>query len=197
METKDTMETREKMETIKYKIKLYGYWHVGGKDGANPQLDNAVLKDKNNNPYIGGKTLKGLIKDAAVFISQYRPDLVSAEFIERVFGVADGKPLKSDAIPNKFNNATLEQTIPDNLTHLLYHHKTSTALEQNKKAKEHSLRATEVCVPLELTATIENVNTSDVKAMNYCIKGVKMLGENRFRGIGRCEFVLLEPKIDE
>ena len=48
---------------MKIEIKLYSFWSVGsGKVGCS--LDSIVLRDKDNLPYIPGRTFKGLLRDA-------------------------------------------------------------------------------------------------------------------------------------
>ena len=54
------------MKTIKYNIALFSYWAIGSGTGQGKGLDNILLKDDDNLPFIPGKTLKGLLRDAAV-----------------------------------------------------------------------------------------------------------------------------------
>ena len=181
------------MQNINYTITFYGYWHAGGKDGANATLDNAVLKDDNNNPYIGGKTIKGLVRDAAGFIKEHQLKLIDTDFINTIFGKEDEdyKGKTEGRIENKFNSATPEFIIPSDLAPYLYHKKTSTAITDNKQAKEHSLRTSELTIPMVLHGSIENF-TGNKDDLAKCFQSIKLLGENRYRGIGRCEFKIKE-----
>lgn len=179
------------MKDINYKITFYSYWHAGGKDGANKEVDNAVLKDKNNLPYIGGRTMKGLIKDGARFVNKYQPSLVSDDFIKTFFKEGDKKYEENETVENKFSSATLGFTIVKKKTHLLYHKKSNTAIEQDKQAKNSSLHTTEVTIPLTLMGRIENF-TGDEKMLKLSIKAVKKLGEKRFKGLGRCKIEIIK-----
>ena len=53
------------MKTIKYKIEMLSDWHVGSGLDAGAESDAVVLKNEMGLPYIPGKTIKGLLKDAA------------------------------------------------------------------------------------------------------------------------------------
>jgi len=49
---------------LNYKIKILSDWHIGSGLDSATDVDALVLKDDNKLPYIPGKTIKGLIKDA-------------------------------------------------------------------------------------------------------------------------------------
>ncbi len=171
---------------ITYRLQFNSYWHAGGKGGSTKEVDNAVLKDKNGLPYIGGKTMKGLIKDAANFINTYDKDLVSDAFMTTVFYEKDKAYINEDEVKNNFSSATLSPTISEAYAHLLFHKKSSTAIVTNKQAKKHSLRTTEVTVPLVLEGSIANFTGDDMMLENS-FKALKKLGEKRFKGLGRCQ----------
>lgn len=181
------------MENIRYKITFYSYWHVGGKEGANMEVDTTPLKDKNGFPYIGGKTLKGLIKRGASYVTNYQKELVSQKFIRTVFGEQDQSydNGSNNVIYNKFSSARLSPKIEKKYTGLLYHKKQYTALDHNKQAIAHSLRVIEATIPLELEASIENF-TGNKEMLKISLKAVKKLGVKRFRGFGRCVFEIIE-----
>ena len=50
--------------TIDYTICFFSPWHCGSGTSAGADVDELVVKDKNGMPYIPGKTLKGLIREA-------------------------------------------------------------------------------------------------------------------------------------
>ena len=172
-------------QQLRYQIQFYGYWHVGSGLSASTYADAVVLKDVERLPIIPGKTLKGLLREAAQTIQQHQSDLISASFIQDVFGESGEKAERADdqqtAIYTQsachFSNATLsghlrEQlmnaTLPDeqnpiNLVNSLYEVLSSTQIEKGL-AKEGSLRQLEVCVPLPLYAVIEGDN---IKTTTY------------------------------
>ncbi|APF18782.1 protein of unknown function DUF324 [Caldithrix abyssi DSM 13497] len=180
------------MSKLTYKIDFFSDWHMGTGLSSGSDADLLVIKDKNGLPFIPGKTLKGLFKDAA-------KDLLDAHyldtnFIREVFGVDSTENSDEESIPGKafFSNAELSDNVKkllkDNTTHI-YRRISSTAIEKNGQAKEHSLRTFEVTVPLTLYATIENIPASvNIDTLIACMKMIKRIGTGRNRGFGRCEF---------
>lgn len=51
-------------KTINITIRFFSQWHCGSGTSAGADVDELVVKDKNGMPYIPGKTLKGLIREA-------------------------------------------------------------------------------------------------------------------------------------
>ena len=179
---------------VVYKITFYSYWHIGGKDGANMKVDSAVLKDRNGLPYIGGKTMKGLIKDGARFIENNQPGLFETEnFKDTICGLPDRNysRIKNNVPINKFTSARIEQELDKSLIGLLIHDKSSVELTDNKQAKVHSLRNMEMVIPVELFGTIENFDSS-IKDLKICLSAVKKLGLKRNRSLGRCKIEIVK-----
>lgn len=192
-------------QQLRYQIQFYGYWHVGSGLSASTYADAVVLKDQDDFPVIPGKTLKGLLREAAHTIHQYQPDLVSFDFIRDVFGESGNTEENRKNGPYKpsaffFSNATLSEQLraqlpqatlidgsgPVNLVNSLYEVLSSTQIE-NGLAKDGSLRQLEVCVPLPLYAVIEGETINDYMAeIDACFGWIKRMGLNRNRGLGRC-----------
>lgn len=179
------------MKDIKYKISFFSYWHTGGGNGISMEMDNAVIKDKNNLPYIGGKALKGLIKNSAQFIQKYQPKLVNEKFISEVFGEEDKSYENNKLIQNKFTSAHLREQVNYEFARSLFHKKHNTAIVKNKQAKPSSLRTMEATIPVELVACIENF-TGDIEKLKLCFKALTKIGMKRFRGYGRCKVEIIE-----
>ena len=146
-------------------IKFFDYWHISSGESAGVLYDATVLKDENGFAYIGGKTIKGLVKDAMKYID-------------------DKYPLKE-----QFSNLELplltKKKIEKN-KEFLYKKISSTAIDSNTKmAKDHSLRDIEVVVPITLYGELENIG--DKEKILKALKLIKRAGLNRNRGLGRCE----------
>ncbi len=192
---------------LRYQIQFYGYWHVGSGLSASTYADAVVLRDQDGFPIIPGKTLKGLLLDAARNLHQCQPNLVSAEFRQEVFGES-GDPKENGQNGSYkpsaffFSNATLsvqlreqllnptfsEQLKGIRLVDTLYEVLSSTQIE-NGLATDGSLRQLEVCIPLPLYAVIEGENINDYMAeIDACFGWIKRMGLNRNRGLGRCRF---------
>ncbi len=184
---------------IKYKLEFFTYWHCGSGLGAGADLDATVIKDNKKLPFVPGKTIKGLLREAAEILFNGNSDQ-----IEKAFGFnSESKndtesEKKSEQIKGEmfFTNASLPEEersqITDELSGYLYDAITSTAIDDKGIANDHSLRKIEVVVPCTLEGEILDVPESFQNEMKDTLKFVKRLGVNRNRGLGRCKFTILE-----
>lgn len=187
------------MATLKYKIELTSFWHTGSGLSSGTESDLVVIKDENGLPYVPGKTLKGLLREAAENINLLQPNLVTKHFINEVFGE---KSDETGDLPPKeaisfFSDGYLTETIRQHLNgnldqkELLFRYISSTRIDNMGQAEDHSLRKTEVTIPLDLYAEIVDFNEEFESQMQYCFKWVKKLGYSRTRGLGRCKISIL------
>ena len=185
------------MANIKYKITFHSHWHCGSGLSAGADLDALVIKNKEGLPFIPGKTLKGLIREATEeYVTYCNIDKRTA--ILKSFGHMNAQ--NSDDIECGeafFSNAEFfpeekNDIIKYQLQDYLYKEKSSTKIDNSGIADDHSLRRIETVVPCSLYAEILNIddNLSDVvtKAMGL----IKRLGVNRNRGLGRCTFTIIK-----
>lgn len=169
------------MNKLTYNIKLFSYWQAGSGKGSGNLSDSTVLKDNNGLPYLPGKTIKGLLLDAA------KDDGMTDDNQKAIFGVANGQldtVIFENAVLPAGTSATLlekPQIIPS-----LYEIKAFVKLTADKQAVNGALRTNEVCIPLTLTSTIHCQNDEQVNAIKDCFPLVKHLGLKRNRGFGRC-----------
>jgi len=200
-----------------YKIEMLSDWHCGTGLTEGADIDLICIKDDNGLPIIPGKTLKGLLKEAAMYYKNYTEDKEWEEFLNKGFGMQtknekdqqDNQDAGDDRDANQseqgkfyFSNATLSKNVADKLIEkeqeknkisTLYRYISSTAIDNKGIAKEHSLRKIEVVVPLTLFAEIDGIeNNSEADKLENCFKLVKRLGSNRNRGLGRCILSKLE-----
>lgn len=204
------------MKEIIYKIKFHSEWHCGSGLTSGSDLDALAVKDADGFPFIPGKTLKGLIQEAAIelfgndFDNKYQmlPAGKSASntldhFIPIVFGYFDEKEISESKLHTRgtafFSNAVLSEALrkqakESGLTSFFYREIAATAIGENGIAKKHSLRRMETVIPCELVATISGIDENYVEEMKKCLKFIKRLGQNRHRGLGRCSFEVVEPK---
>jgi len=179
---------------LKYKIEILSEWHIGSGLGAGAETDAEILKDEQGLPYIPGKTIKGLLKDAFIDIADVQSDIISHDDIVRIFGNYNIESNKSIAGHSYFENATLEPTesaeiVGNGLQNFLFKNIASTAIDKNGIADDKSLRTMEVCMPLKLHGTI-NVEEADKEKIKIAAKWARHLGINRNRGLGRCKFII-------
>ena len=174
---------------IKYKITFHTDWHCGSGLAAGADVDALVVKDKDGLPFVPGKTIKGLVREAMVEMG----NADEALFV-KTFGRFDDKD-KKDKGEAFFKNAELPETeksaiITNKVSKFLYRSIASTAIDENGVAKEHSLRKMEVVVPCELEGEILNLPEEIVPQIENALKYIKRLGQNRNRGLGRCTITM-------
>src|SRR5699024_735317 len=150
-------------KTVIYQIVFYNYWHSGSGLAGSTYADSIVNKTERNLPFIPGKTLKGLIRDAATAINKFNAELISKELIDEVFGGGEGKDEGSAFFSNALLSENLSSRIvnhkkspagADNtnstdkatidLSDNLYTVFSSTQINENGQAKDGSLRQLEV-----------------------------------------------------
>lgn len=187
------------MKDLRYKIQFYSPWHCSSGLSAGADMDMLVVKDQNGLPYIPGKTLKGLIREA---VEDYAglSGSINAEKVNEAFGLsADAEaPGKQDAAGKGtafFSNVTLapcEETaiVNGEAQHLMFSKVASTAIDENGVAKDHSLRSMETVVPCTLYAEITDLPDGVSKAIEKSIGLIHHIGLNRNRGLGRCDFIV-------
>lgn len=189
------------MATINYKITFYSEWHTGSGLTSGSDLDALVIKDNDGLPFVPGKTLKGLFKEAAEEISRLAgPGYFTNGFVQEVFGFWNDNNADEGQFPTRgaafFSNAELpgllkQEIVGCDLQPYLYRAVSSTAIEEGV-AKQGSLRRTQVAIPCELYAKVHDVNEDYVSDLQKCFGWIKRLGLNRHRGLGRCDFEFVE-----
>lgn len=191
--------------TLKYEIRFLDYWHMGSGLGSGSKLDSAVIRDKDNIPYVPGKTIKGLAREMA--------EAFGCGFVNDCFGGStDEKDKCFDAQKKNvegacyFSNASLtaeskKQIVNNKLQDNLYDEIASTKIGEKGHEKEiegiavdNSLREIEVVIPLSLYGEINDVDDAYVEEMTKSLKMIKRMGLNRNRGLGRCEFIVKVSK---
>ncbi len=178
---------------IEYTIEFLDYWHISSGLSAGAKLDNMVIKDNNNLPYMPGKTIKGLAREMAEYFND-------CDFVNICFGgSSDNKDDKCYSEKYKqtegecyFSNATIKddiakEIIKHNMQDSLYEIITSTSIDEEKKiAKDNSLREIEVVVPIVLSGSIEKIPQKYLEQVKSTLEMIKRVGLNRNRGLGRC-----------
>lgn len=182
---------------ITYKAEFFTYWHCGSGLSAGADVDLLTIKDADGLPFIPGKTIKGLLREASVTLS----GLVSAKYppleeIDKIFG-KEGT-LQGSAF---FSNAEFpdeDKAVLKDKSKLLFTAISSTAIGDDGIAKEHSLRRMEVALPCTLSGTIMHWpdDEKNLKLLTDSLAFVKRLGENRNRGLGRCKFSIMKKEAD-
>lgn len=193
------------MQKLIYSIDFTSYWHTGSGLSSGVGAKALVIKDDHDLPFIPGRTLKGMIRDAAENLHELDPTRIPASFIATVFGRSDDDrgngPGKSAAAYQDngcfFGNASLSQFLHQNIASrekaFLYANIASTAIDDEGQALDHTLRQMEVTIPLTLYAYIDHFPDDKLalERLESCLKWIKRIGYNRNRGLGRCQFSLI------
>ena len=160
-------------------IDIRSFWHAGTGRGSGSHLDALVERDINGLPFVSGKMLKGLLRDAVnraatwqvLSVQKDKPDALDAgQIVEILFGSpgfgADNAPRDATlAGLLKISNAQMPEVLRDwlgggtpehlHLRNKLFRSIYSTAINSDSGvAKKGSLRGQEVTVPMQLEARI-------------------------------------------
>lgn len=183
---------------LTYKLTFLSDWHCGSGLSGGAEADATVIKDSQNLPYIPGKTIKGLLKEALEEMQEiwqqeeYRKQvdqLLGYELKDpsgqKVIDTISGSAFFSNAIlPDKEKKEITPETSP-----FLYRVLASQKMEAKGISKQGSLRELEVCIPLTLEGKIMGIATQDqFDLVTKALQWVRHLGVNRNRGLGRCRF---------
>ncbi len=187
---------------IKYQIEFFSDWHCGSGLGAGADVDALVVKDANGLPYIPGKTIKGLVRQALEEIIFFK-GLDLQKKVNDNFGYFDGS--NPDSMKRGdifFTNAELPEAeqnviIKENLPPYLFRSVASTAIDKDGIAVENSLRKIEVVIPCKLEGKILNVDPDLKEPLVESLKFIKRLGIDRNRGLGRCSFHIIPVSDDK
>lgn len=194
---------------INYKIQFFSDWHCGSGLAKGADVDALVIKDKNSLPFVPGKTIKGLLREAVEDILTFRKE-TNKSVLVALFGNSEDKDnLTNSQKENKvkkgclfFTNAELDNNqyqaiLIKGVVKYLYHSVASTAIGDNGIAKDYSLRKMEVVVPCTLYGKIVDVPEENKEIIMEGLQFIKRLGQNRNRGLGRCQFTEIEEKGDK
>lgn len=186
---------------ITYRITFYTDWHCGSGLAAGADVDALVIKDADGLPFIPGKTMKGLIREAAEdlrgFASEGDVALTKEDKYIKTFGYFKDDKAEMTRGLAFFTDAELPKMERDELVRCnaarhLYRSVASTAIGDKGIAKDHSLRKMEVVVPCELEGRIINVPDDMNQKITDALHYIKRLGQNRNRGLGRCSIEVIE-----
>ena len=182
---------------IYYKITFHTYWHCGSGLAAGADADLLVIKDKDGLPYVPGKTIKGLVREAVDLIY---PEKKDSEEYKSAFGISGEEKEKSFRSDSFFKDATLSEIernyiIFKETSRHFYQTLSSTAITDEGIADDKTLRKIQVCIPCDLEGEILNVPKEMGEAIIGGLNYIKRIGAWRNRGLGRCTFEQVEgPK---
>lgn len=186
------------MKDIEYSITFLSEWHCGSGLAAGADTDALVIKDIDGLPYVPGKTVKGLFREAAEDLIElkYTGEGFKTKFYNS-FGVfsdkddaAIGEIFFSDA---ELSESDRDQIKKNQLTKFLYSRVYSTKINGSGTAEDGSLRSIETVVPCTLHGRILQVNDDLYDLLKDAANMIKHIGVNRNRGLGRVKVTIREP----
>jgi CRISPR/Cas system CSM-associated protein Csm3 (group 7 of RAMP superfamily) len=184
-------------------ITFLSYWHCGSGISGGAETDTLIKRDASKMPFVPGKTLKGHLREAAIWYSQLHPD--TEALVTRIFGVENARETEESGVDDKspkvragkafFSDCYLHPKISAKvssnsslLTTIVY----STAIEASGVAKNQSLRSMEVALPLTLYGCIDGLDAEGTEFMKTCMGLVKELGAGKTRGFGKCQITFID-----
>ena len=179
---------------IKYKIEFFSNWHCGSGLAAGADVDALVVKDAEGLPYVPGKTIKGLLREAAEELNG------TSSLLNKIFGLS-GEAKLSDSETSRvgesfFSNAILPEgsaIIASNLIPHLYQTFASTSIdEESGIAKDNTLRRIETVIPCCLEGEIRNIPEIGTALLEEAMQFIKRMGTGRNRGYGRCKISVIK-----
>ncbi len=164
-------------------FKIHSYWRAGTGRGGGALLDELVHRDMYGLPSLPGRTVKGLLRDAVYRAEQWQripKDSTLCWFGSNAIEPGEDEiRLETEAGALGVSDAVLDKELKDYLISLLtssiagkkqkgkelcqgfFHKIYATAIEhETGSAKDKSLRGMEVTIPLTLTATLYELQSS-------------------------------------
>ena len=179
------------MTEIQYELEFFSPWHCGSGMTGGQDADYVPIVDKDGLPFVPGKTVKGLFREAAEV-------LFDGDFVTRVFGYNDPRDTKREFNGSAvWSNAALSREIAQQIvakrqTDELKLNRYFIKIDERGQTVDKSLRRGEFIVPMTLRGTIEGMSDDDANKLAKCMGFIKRLGLQRSRGFGVCRFRMLK-----
>lgn len=185
------------MKKLIYTIQFFSDWHSGSGLSAGADVDETVMKDKNNLPFIPGRTIKGLLRDSLTDLVEFGS--VTHEQLSGIFGSEENLFSGECFFSNASLSNEIQQTLLDNKNKayipFLYRKITSTAIDtESGIAQSGSLRKIEVTIPLSVYGEIYFKDNETKDLLLTGMKMIKRLGCSRNKGFGRCDFSFIKEE---
>lgn len=186
-------------------IDILELWQAGSGRGEGSFLDSVPVLDADGLPYLPGRTLKGLLRDAVRALTSFGGCTTDME--ELLFGTrgdSDRYTTKPGAL--RVGDARLPHAVREHLCEIpaeererraraqqkesLFHDAFQTAIDEAAGvARNRSLRSIRLAVPMlieaELTETAA-LSEKQREALCAALPLIDAVGSGRARGLGRC-----------
>jgi hypothetical protein len=178
---------------------ILDYWHAGAGHGGGRKLDAVVRRSPAGLPIIPGRTVRGLLRDVVRQSECF--GALEQGTTETVFGSELESRDRFETREGLLRLSTAE--LPGDWETYAQTHEgrasldgffcglSNTAIGNNGQVVDHSLRHTEVAIPLELVATWHvreaSAHTQAFEVLTTAAPLLRAFGRSRHRGLGRVE----------
>lgn len=175
---------------------IQSYWHIGSGEEGGAYADALALKDNQGLPYLPGRSIKGLLREAMTLACHngWFGDNSESEthpVIKHLFGSEGNDQFTQGKISVGSATFSLEEkqyfaNTPTAIKHL-YQVQHSTAIDHDSGvAKSTSLRSMEVVIPMTLSVNVMiDGDEMDSKRIIDILPLITHLGAKRHRGLGQ------------
>lgn len=196
--------------TLNYTLTFHTDWHSGSGQSRGADVDALVVKDAMGLPFVPGKVIKGLAREAMeeiMFLQGKDADAGYRQIVIDFLGNSADRNLKPTQEEKSyecmargcgfFSNAVLEKSVAqaivqNEVQRFLFREISRTKINTEGIAEDHSLRKMEVAVPCTLTGTIHDVPAELETDLRQALGYIKRMGLGRNRGLGRCTIRISE-----
>ncbi len=204
------------------KIRFDSDWHIGSGAGIPGSVDRQVLRDEDGLPYIPGKTITGVLRDAAEWIAYIRQDVrgdgkdwkgalaeLFGEQQPEPGGGKDGNPARpakigvsSAEIAPEVRSYILDADNQINISFSFYTvHPGVKINPETGRAEDNHLFSTERarsdCILYADVLFMDEVSEDGKKLLDDAVKAVRRIGGKRRRGAGECSFEWVGDPVQE
>lgn len=177
-------------------------WHMGSGFGEGAHLDALPVKSAAGLPYIPGRSVKGLFREALLLAAECGQ--TEEETVVTLFGSRDEEQSRYETTPGKlsFTSATMGEAMEvwgssgNNADALkqLFMPLASTQIDPDGLAHDRSLRKIEAALPVELTAVVEYEESGSGyhTLLATAASLIRQAGSHRHRGLGRVKVSVSE-----
>lgn len=183
------------MKTRLLRIEFQSDWHIGTGAGIPGSVDRQVLRDPQGLPYVPGKTLTGILRDAAEFVADVRGgnaiDLPSKIFGAQSESDSCAMAAKIGISSAEFPGEIRDYILRNDLTSALFHVQPGIKIDNETGcAQEDHLFSLEKvrrdCVLYAEVVFMEELSDDEMKLLDDAVKAVRRIGGKRRRGAGLC-----------
>lgn len=187
-------------QTYNIEFKFLSPWHMGSGFGEGAHLDALPVKNAAGLPYIPGRSVKGLFREAAQLAEEHGH--LATGTVLSLFGSRDVELSRYETSRGAlaFSSATLGSAMDAwavanrEAVRQLFMPLAATSIAANGLANDQSLRKIEVALPVTLSAevTVADGAAAGLTVLQTAAGLIRQAGAHRHRGLGRVAVTIKE-----